>query len=133
MSRKERMYGKSPTMKRDEESGEMGVHKKEANEPEKGTEGAIRGGDEAMPAPVRHVMERHDMHARHEHEHAHHDHMEHGDKKEMHERHEKEMKDMHKRHEKEMGGGEHKKEMKSDEKGDKILNKATKSGETEKE
>lgn len=111
-SRAEKMYGDSPEMKRDEESGKMAVKKpsqseKKSKEVEGGTEGAEREGmkDGAMPHHVRHAMGRNDMHARHEHEHSMHDHMKHGDKKEMHARHEKEMRTMHTRHEKESGEG----------------------------
>jgi hypothetical protein len=129
------MYGRSPSLERGED-GEMSVsRKKEADEPEKGTEGAIREGGGKSPPHVRHVLERHDMHARHEHEHASHDYHEHGDKEDMHSRHEHEAKAMHTRHEKEMdehedrdGAG-----VRKDEKKDKILDKATRGGEKESE
>ena len=135
--RSSRMYGKGPKLERGED-GHMSVKKHVEKEKEAGADGSIR--EEGMPHHVRHAQERNDMRARHEHEHAMHDHGHEGSKEEMHDRHEAEIKAMHKRHEKElkagsMGGekshkekgeGEHKKEMKSEEKGDKILKAATK-------
>lgn len=113
-SRSEKMYGDSPTLKRDEEDGKMKARKpsedkKKADEVQGGTGGAEREGGEkdgAVPHEVRHAMERHEMHGRHEREHMMHDHGEHGDKKEMHSRHEKEKRSMHTRHEGEMASGE---------------------------
>ena len=105
------MYSKdgkgSPTMARDEETGEMGVTRHKAKEKEAGADGAIKeDGDEAMPHHIRHAMARHDLHKRHEAEHMVHDHHNGGDKKELHDRHEKEAKVMHASHEKEMMKGE---------------------------
>lgn len=109
MSKGERMYKDSPTLKRDEESGKMGVTKaeKKASRVEDGTDGMAEH-EEGLPAVARHVMERRDMHSRHEAEHAIHDHGKGGDKEEMHTRHEKEHKEMHSRHEKEHGKHGHK-------------------------
>jgi len=153
-ARSERMYGKSPTMKRGE-SGDMEIVKHEKKAPEAGAEGAMQGkdGTEALPSHVRHAHERrelkhqhmsehHAIHHRHQIEHSHHDEGGHGGKEKLHERHARELSELHdkhhkehktmyKRHEKELGESEtvHKKEMKKEEKGDKILNKATKGGE----
>ena len=107
MARKDRMYGKSPSLKRGE-SGEVEVEHHVKKEHEAGADGAIREGEskEAMPAHVRHAQERRHMHERHETEHALHDYAHEGeDKHEMHGRHEKEIADMHKRHEKELKSG----------------------------
>ena len=131
-SRAERMYGKSPTMKRGED-GDMEISRIEKDSKKAGNDETMKETDnhEVMPAHVRHVKERHDMHSRHEHEHAMHDAKGHKDKEDMHGRHEKEMKEMHNRHEKELGETEHQKEMQSHEKKDKVLDKATKGGEKE--
>ena len=104
--RSERMYGNSPTMKRDEDTGEMGVHKKEAKEPEKGTLGEVTEGGkpaerhahERIALHHKHVKEHLELHHKHEVEHAHHK----GEKKALHERHEKEYGEMHKNHEGEL-------------------------------
>lgn len=95
-----KMYKDSPSMERNEE-GKMDVKKKPAHKDDvkAGTEGEVREG---IPAHARHAIERMELHHKHQHEHHAHDHGKHGDKKEMHERHEKEHRDMHKRHEKEM-------------------------------
>lgn len=104
------MYAHSPKLERGKD-GKMNVNagpteaEKVANA-DNGQQGGQPVHEEAMPMPVRHMKERHDMHSRHEHEHAMHDHGKHGDKKMLHERHLAEHKAMHKRHEKEaaMGG-----------------------------
>ncbi len=74
------------------------------------TENGQQGGEpvteEAMPTPVRHMKAHHDLHAKHMQEHAMHDHAKHGDKKEMHSRHEAELKALHKMHEKQAMAGE---------------------------
>ena len=146
MSRASKMYSKSPKLERDED-GKMGVKTPEkAQEIEAGVQGVDGKGGGSIPAGIRHSHERIAMHHRHIHEHLemHRKHeMEHahhkGDKKELHERHEKEYAEMHAKHHGEMKKlhakqeGEHSKEMKSEEKGDAILNKATKGGEGEKE
>lgn len=104
--RSERMYKDSPKMERGDD-GHVAVSKKkvETEEKEAGADGAIRSdSSEAMPAHVRHGMERRSMQERHETEHAVHDYAHDGDSKdEMHGRHAKEMNQMHKRHEKEAG------------------------------
>ena len=106
-SQAKKMYGHSPKLER-EEGGKMSVKKGEKEKsPEMGKESENESGSgDALPVHVRHSMDRHHLHAKHETEHSMHDHMEHGGKKEMHERHEKEMKEMHHRHEKELGDGE---------------------------
>ena len=127
--RSDRMYSKngegSPTMKRDEESGEMSVGRHKKKEADAGADGAIRegGGEEAMPMHVSHAMARADMNKRHEAEHMVHDHHKAGSKKELHERHEKEMKALHSQHEKEMEMGEEKKEPEKKETGEKKIEK----------
>ena len=100
MSRADKMYKDTPEMKRDEESGKMGVTKaeKKSAQVSDGTDGMQQ--HEEMPPHVRHAHERRDMHHRHETEHMIHDNGKGGSKEELHSRHEKEMKDMHKRHEK---------------------------------
>lgn len=103
-SRAERMYGDSPSLKRDEEDGKVKAKKpseaeKKSEEVNSGTDGAERGSEDMN---ARHAMDRLSMH--HKHEAEHHAHKG-GDKKEMHKRHLSEHKAMHKRHEKEMGGG----------------------------
>lgn len=105
VSRSEKMYGNSPEMGKDED-GKPTVKRREkkAAEVSAGTDG--EQGADGVPMTARHAMERHGMNGRHEMEHSVHDHSKAGSKKEMHERHEKEMKDMHARHEKEMAKGE---------------------------
>lgn len=105
MSRSEKMYGDSPTLKRDEEDGKVKAkkpseEKKKADEVQSGTDGAER---EPMHEDMasRHAMDRLSMH--HKHEAEHHAHKG-GDKKDMHKRHLGEHKAMMKAHEKEMGG-----------------------------
>lgn len=103
---KHHLYDESPTIKHAEAGGTKVVKtpKKEHGDGpvEKGVEG--EGFKEhGMPHHVRHAHERHTMHAKHEHEHAMHDAHGHGHKKEMHDRHEKEIKEMHTRHEKDAG------------------------------
>lgn len=99
----DKMYGNSPKMERDEESGNMAIKKKEKEGKDMTGEGEDQGSGEHVPVHARHAMERSEMHHTHMREHHMHDHGKHGDKKEMHERHEKMMKEMHARHEKEMG------------------------------
>lgn len=102
--RTERMYKDSPKLERDGESGHVEAKKSKSEEKnpssktaekDSGTEGENRGGESDMHAG--HVLDRHHMYAKHEHEHAIH---KGGDKKEMHERHQAEMKAMHKMHDK---------------------------------
>lgn len=104
MSRAEKMYGNSPSLKRDDEDGKVkamkpSAEKKKADEVQGGTDGAEREPmHEDMAA--RHAMDRLSMH--HKHEAEHHAHKG-GSKKEMHKRHLSEHKAMMKSHEKEMG------------------------------
>lgn len=81
-----KLYNDSPSLKRDKESGSVGVHKpSEADAQDMGIEGSeLPGGGDGMPVQVE------QMHGRHETE-----------MKDMHKRHEDEHKDMHKRHLKE--------------------------------
>lgn len=97
MSRAEKMYDKTPELKRDDESGKVGVKKSEAKS------ARVSDGTEGIPIHARHAMERRDVHHRHETEHMMHDHGSGGSKAELHARHLKEMGDMLKRHEKEIG------------------------------
>ena len=101
----EKLYGNSPKMERDEESGKMGIKKKSAAKEGKDTTGEAedQGSGQGVPMEVQHSMERHEAHHSREREHHMHDMGKHGDKKEMHGRHEKMMADMHKKHEKELG------------------------------
>lgn len=136
-ARSDRMYGRSPTMKRNED-GDMEIkHIEKAKSA--GAEGAMKEGKEALPHHVRHAHERrelkhqhihehHALHHRHQVEHSHHDEGELGDKERMHERHERELNEMHGKHHKEVKAmherheeeldihGEHEKEAKSDQK-----------------
>src|ERR1700722_2531776 len=96
VSRSERMYKDSPTLKRDEEDGKMKAKKpseskKKADEVQGGTDGAEREGAHEEDMMGRHSMDRLSMH--HKHEAEHHAHKG-GDKKEMHSRHEKERRSM---------------------------------------
>lgn len=86
MSKSGKLYSDSPSLKRDKESGSVGVSKpSEADGENMGTEGSpLPGGGEGMPVQVE------QMHGRHEKE-----------MKDMHARHETEHKDMNKRHLKE--------------------------------
>lgn len=97
MAKSDRLYKDSPALKRDKESGEVGIHKPSAADSENmGTSGSpLPGGGEEMPVQVE------QMHGRHEKE-----------MKDMHKRHEDEHKDMNKRHLK-----EHKKMMSGEEEG----------------
>jgi len=97
MARPEKMYSKSPELKRDE-GGKMSVGVAKAP-----TSDAPEQKDMGIPPAARHAMERLDLHTKHEREHHMHDHGKHGGKKEVHGRHAKEIADMHKRHEKELG------------------------------
>jgi len=107
--RHERLYKKKPTLERGED-GHVGVKEKEADKVQSGVDGMKmeETHGEGMPMHVRHSAERHDMHKRHEMEHAVHDHHKAGHKKELHKRHQEEMKAMHGRHEKEIEAGESK-------------------------
>lgn len=91
MAKSAKLYGDSPSLKRDKESGAVGVKKpSEADAQDMGTEGnPLPGGGDGMPVAVGQAME--DMHGRHDKE-----------MKDMHKRHEDEHKDMHKRHQKEV-------------------------------
>lgn len=107
MSRAERMYGKSPTMKRGEH-GHMEVSHN-ANKPSKadetasGTEGVLspemRHTGERGEMHMRHMREHMEMQHKHETEHLLHEHGGHGEKGEMHSRHHQELVAMHERHE----------------------------------
>lgn len=98
----DQMFGNSPKMERDEESGKVAIKKKVVDKDTTG-EAEDQGSGEQIPMAARHGMERAEMHMNHQREHHMHDHGKHGDKKEMHDRHEKMMKEMHARHEKETG------------------------------
>lgn len=106
----DKLFGSSPKMERDEESGKMSVKKKVAAKEGKDPTGEAedQGSGQQIPMEVRHSMERHELHHSHEREHHMHDMGKHGDKKEMHSRHEKMRGDLHKRHEKEMSGHQEK-------------------------
>ena len=109
-SQAKKMYGHSPKTERDEESGKVVV--KKASKGEEDAEGENESGSgETTPVMARHSMERMDMNHAHEREHMMHDHGKGGDKKDMHDRHEKMRKELHARHEKEMGKGEKTPEM----------------------
>lgn len=136
MSKAERMYKSKPTLERGED-GNMGVTKKkiENDTDASGTEGVVREG-EGMPSHVRHAMARADLHKRQEAEHMVADHHKTGDKKEMHTRHEKELKALHSQHEKEMESGSMegpKKEIKEEPKGEKTGEKQIEKVESDKE
>jgi hypothetical protein len=110
----DKMYGDSPKLERDE-GGKMGVKKKSMEKKDDEAEGEDEAGTgDHLPVMVRHSMERHEMNSSHEREHHMHDMGKHGDKKEMHDRHEKMRKDLHTRHEKEMGSKEKTPEMGKD-------------------
>ncbi len=115
--RHKRLYKDSPKLERSEK-GDIKAVKPSDKEgaPSESMKKAdeIQAGDDGMkvteglPPHVRHAHERQSMHARHEMEHSVHDHANAGAKKEMHGRHEKDMKDMHGRHEKEIDSVEKK-------------------------
>ena len=98
----DKMFGNSPKSERDPEDGKVKVKKSDKAEDK---EAVTEGGAESESADVggRHSMDRMAMHHKHEMEHMMH---KGGGKKEMHGRHEEEMKMMHKRLEKEHGKGE---------------------------
>ena len=104
--RAERMYGKSPTVKRNEESGEMEISHIEKDSKKAGGDEAIkevgdheeRHSHERMAMHHRHIHEHLALHHKHEVEHAHHE----GNKEELHARHEKEYSEMHSKHHAEM-------------------------------
>lgn len=98
-SKQDKFYGNPPKAERGDE-GKMEVKKSEKT---KGSPTSDDAGTEGVPVEVRHGSERRDMHSRHTMEHAIADHAGKKDKKEMHKRHEGEMKSMHDRHEKELG------------------------------
>jgi len=85
MAKHDKLYNKSPTVKKDAD-GKPGVHKPtKADGEDMGTEGnPIPGSDGEMPIQEKQL---HDMHDRH-----------HKEMKSMHERHGSETADMHKRH-----------------------------------
>lgn len=80
MAKSEKLYSKSPKLKRDEESGKVGVEKPtEATKEDIGLEGnPLEGAGEGMPIQAheahqdmveRHIAEFKDLHKRHEKEH----------------------------------------------------------------
>lgn len=92
MAKSEKLYKDSPSLKRDEESGKVGVEKpSKADGENMGTEGnAIPGSSGEMPVgPEHHKAELHSILKRHEEE-----------QKSMHDRHEKDIKEHHERIEK---------------------------------
>lgn len=96
-SKSERMYKDSPKLER-KEDGKMGVSKKkEAVDKEAADIADVPVDEEGMPTHARHIMERQAMYGRHEVEHS--IHREGKDKKEVHDRHQKEIKALHKKHE----------------------------------
>lgn len=110
MSKSNKLYSDSPSLKRGED-GEVGVQKpSEADADNMGVGGSDEQGDPAqMPIDThqegerremkhRHVGEHLAQHHRHETEHSTHK----GDKAELYKKHEAEMADMHKRHQEEM-------------------------------
>lgn len=99
---KHSLYDSSPEMKRGED-GKVAVKKSEKKTDQKEGKKEHENAASGLPTHVLHAHERQSMHARHEMEHGAHDTGKGGDKKEMHGRHEKEMKDMHTRHEKSAG------------------------------
>lgn len=86
MAKSDKLYSDSPSLKRDKDSGEVGIKKpSEADAQNMGIEGSeLPGAGDGMPVQVE------QMHGRHEKEF-----------KDMHARHEAELKDTHKRHLKE--------------------------------
>lgn len=89
MGKSEKLYKESPSLKRDEKSGAVGVHKPtEADGEDMGVSGdGLNGAGHGMPIAARQA----EMHKRHMDE-----------MKQMHGRHEDEHSDMHKRHQKEV-------------------------------
>lgn len=106
VSKAEKMYGNSPHLERDEESGKMGIKKSATKASEEhGTEGMHaheRHEHERRVMHHRHLKEHMDLHHKHEMEHSMHEAMKHGHKGALHERHEREYKEMHARHHSEM-------------------------------
>lgn len=102
-NRATKLYSDSPSAKRDEKTGKVGITRPSEQEAE-----ANIGDGEPINAPHhaherremhhRHVNERLAMHHRHEMEHARHE----GGKAELHDRHEAELEEMHGRHHQEM-------------------------------
>lgn len=125
-ARHKKMYADSPHLKRDEESGKMGVEKSKKEPSKEEKESAdVNAGTGGMPIHERHAAERREMHHRHvgEHHAMHHKHeMEHSmasgeaddgtkarhliELKTMHDRHEGEHKELSGRHGKESAAGE---------------------------
>lgn len=95
----DKMFGNSPKMQRDEESGKVAIKKKVVDKDTAG-EAEDQGSGEQIPMDGRHSMDRLSLHHKHEGEHMAH---KGGDKKEMHKRHMDEMEAMMKRHDKEHG------------------------------
>ena len=95
---KHSLYDNTPKMEHDDE-GTVKVTKKAA---EKNPE--VKKEEGGLPAFIRHAHERRETHSRHELEHSTHDNSKgkSSSKKEIHARHEKEVKEMHARHEKEL-------------------------------
>ena len=102
MARKDR-YKDSPTLVRDEESGNMTPTEKKAERTNDGTDGIVK--EEGIPASARHTVERMNLNHAQQMEHHAHDQGKHGEKKEMHKRHISELKALYSRHEKELGSG----------------------------
>lgn len=111
MNRASKLYSHSPRMERDEDSGEMGIHRPiEADKQDMGLSGnPIQGTPGEMPIEAsqsherhemhhKHIEEHHQVHRRHELEHATHK----GEKSMLHKQQEKEYSEMHDRHEAEM-------------------------------
>lgn len=110
MSKSEKLYKNSPSLKRGED-GDVGIKKpSEADAENMGVAGDTNENSPGeMPINVHQAAERHDMHHKHVHEHL----QMHGrheqehmtgkeEKGNMHKKHETEMKDMHGRHQEEM-------------------------------
>ena len=98
MAKHSKLYENSHELKRDEETGEMDVHKKSP---------ADAGSDGSSGEMDAHMKERASMHKRHEEE-----------QKSMHDRHQKDLKEMHKRHA----------DTGSDKTGSEVINKVEKDG-----
>ena len=103
MSRGEKFYKNSPTMKMDKETGKMSVSREQekADRVEDGTDGIpvhegmeTHAGERTM-LKHKHIKEHMDMHTKHVVEHMAHK----GDKAELHKRHHEELKVLHKEHE----------------------------------
>jgi hypothetical protein len=102
-TKSEKLYGDSPALERDEESGKVSVKKPARADVGEDGSSAEMGGDvppanERRETAHRHVGERLAIHHRHEMEHGGHK----GDKKALHDRHEAELAEMGARHAKEV-------------------------------